>query len=497
MKRFRKAFVVMLSTILIFSFVMTSNASQSTGSSSGQASNGETGIQLTQEKESILNELTRSDTSEGLTSSTHVASEQISLNSPAVHSLKKVSGSTQKAAPSAATSNSLTTASVTSTTYSGTIATAGTAQFVYPIYLQPGELLQAQLTGPASASLDYDLYLYEFNMSTGNLNPTELDYSIYGTYYNSYPTGSSTLTENVGTRNAITTPKAYALKIYAKTGSSSTLPYYLTVDVAASYDAFEPDENAFKAYTFAFAAGGSTLNTRSIHSGIDNDWYKITVPASRNYDKLTIQLDGTSTGYGYKAEVYGVQTGNKLVLLPHTNNNVALNTGTYYVKVSTTNQFSSSHLYSLTIRPVLRAGNITITGFDSSANGPNDYPNYAHAGAHYRVDQYSNFTVKGVVRTTDNFPVVNELVHMTWLNPNWNSSSGNRIRSASGYTDQNGNFSITVTLPASTGSIAEPMPIYFMHYFDYTDVLVQVSGTSVLDTDNVYHFAYSLYNGGS
>lgn len=460
----------MLSMMLLFSFVTITNAGQDN-----------------------INELTRSDSPDGLVTSIHATTEQINFKESVPSSLQKKTNSllkiTQTATP--------TTASDTSTTYSGTISQAGTAQFLYPINLQPGQLLQARLDGPASVLIDYDLYLYEFNMSTGNLNPTELDYSIYGTYFNNYEQGAATLSENVGTRNAITTPKAYALKVYAKTGSSSTLPFYLTVDITSNYDAYEPDENAFKAYNFAFSTGGSTLNTRSIHSSVDNDWYKITVPQVRNYDALNIKLDSTSAGYGYKAEVYGVDTGNKLVLLPHSNNNVALGTGIYYVKVSTTNQFSTSHLYNLTIKPVLRAGSITITGYNSSANGPNDYPNYNHAGTHYRVDQNSSFTVKGTVRTTDNLPVANALVSMTWTNPNWIASTGYRTRIGTAYTDQNGAYSITVTLPPSTGSISQALPMYFTHYFDYTSVLVEVAGTPVTASDNVYHFAYSLYNGGS
>lgn len=74
-------------------------------------------------------------------------------------------------------------ATATSATYSGTITEEGGTQFLYPIYVQPGELLQAQLDGPFSAQLDYDLYLYEFDMTTGNMNSKSVDVSSYGTLY--------------------------------------------------------------------------------------------------------------------------------------------------------------------------------------------------------------------------------------------------------------------------------------------------------------------------
>jgi hypothetical protein len=165
------------------------------------------------------------------------------------------------------------------------------------------------------------------------------------------------------------------------------------------------------------------------------------------------------------------------------------------VRVYTTNQYSPDHLYALTLKPVLRAGKIVINGYDSK-NGPNDYPSYSY-GRHYRVNGNTSLTVKGVVTTTDNYPVANAPVNVTWLNQNWTESSGNRTRTGTGYTDQNGAFSVTLSLPHSTGSIAEYLsgPISFTHYYDLSGVAAQVSGTSFTATDIVYHFAYSIYGG--
>lgn len=105
--------------------------------------------------------------------------------------------------------------------------------------------------------------------------------------------------------------------------------------------------------------------------------------------------------------------------------------------------------------------------------------------------------MKGVVTTTDNYPVANAPVDVTWLNQNWSESSGNRTRTGTAYTDQNGVFSVTVSLPPSTGSIAEYLSgaISFTHYFDLSGVAAQVRGTSNIATDVVYHFAYSIYGG--
>ncbi|MFK4300646.1 MULTISPECIES: hypothetical protein [unclassified Paenibacillus] len=488
MKRFKKAIAVMLSTMLLFAFGLTANASQGTEGVSDQAIKAESDVQLTTVNESVIKQLTRADKPDSITSSVYAMKEDLNFKTPETPSLKKETVPSLKASPAAATASSA--------TYSGTITEEGGTQFLYPIYLQPGELLQAQLDGPFSAQLDYDLYLYEFDMTTGDINPNPIDASTYGTYFNNYEQGAASLPENVGARNAIGSEKAYAIAVHAKKGSSINAPFYLTVDTSSSYDAYEPDESAFHAYNFTFSTGGSSLNSRSIHSGIDNDWYQITIPASRNYDALNVKLDSTSESYGYKAEVYGALSGNQMVLLPQTNHNVTLNTGTYYVRVYTTNQYSADHLYTLTLKPVLRAGKIVINGYDSSKNGPNDYPTYSY-GRHYRVTGTSDFTVKGVVTTTDNYPVANAPVDMTWLNQNWTEGSGNRTRTGTAYTDQNGAFSVTVSLPHSTGSIAEYLSgaISFTHYFDLSGVAAQVRGTSIIDTDIVYHFAYSIYGG--
>lgn len=379
-------------------------------------------------------------------------------------------------------------------TYSGYITQEGSSAYLYPIYVQPGSILQVQLNSPASAALDYDLYLYEFDMTTGNLNPTPIDYSIYGTYLNNDGSGPKTLSEHVGTKNATATPKAYLVEVYGTVGASINDPFYLTVSTSSTYDAYETDENALHAYPFTVATGGSTLVSRSINSEVDQDWYKITVPESRNYDALSIDLDQASVGNGYKAELYGALSNNQMKLFPSTNGRVSLGTGTYYLRVYTTNTYSDTN-YSLHLQPVLRADKLIITGYNSDS-GPNDYPSYAY-GRYYRI-KGTNFTVKGVVATSDNYAVANADVQVFWENDNWSEASGNRYRSGTVRTNSSGEFSITLSIPPSTGSISQFLPgaISFTHYYDLCGVLAKVADRpSANATDIVYHFAYSVYEG--
>lgn len=440
-----------------------------------------------QPEEEVIHNLSRSPEDLALnTSNTRALTRSIQLEDQSqVSSFSIHQASFASAVPS----------TVTTDTYSGVITNEGESSLLYPIYVDPGHALQVQLTPPGSAQLDYDLYLYEFDMATGDLITTPIDYSIYGTYLNAYSDGTKTLTEHVGTKNTTTGAKAYLIEVYAKQGASINDPFYVTVAKSASYDAFETDESAFHAYAITVATGGSSLNSRSINSTVDNDWYALTVPADRNYDAMNFSLDQTSASKGYKVEVYGVLAGNKMKLITSTgSNNIPLGTGTYYIRVYTTGQADDTN-YTLAMRPVLRADKLMNVSYNSGG-GSNDYPTYQY-GRKFRI-QKNWLTVQGVVATSDNYPVANAKVDLLWLNENWTEQSGNRTRTGSAYSDQNGQFTITLQLPPSTGSIAEylPGPISFTHYYDLSGILVQVSDQpSASKTDVMYHFAYSVYGG--
>lgn len=212
MKRLRKAISVMLCTMLLFAIGATANASPSTEGVPDQAIKTESGIQLTTVKEDEIEHLTRSDKPDSVTSSVYVLQDNLNFKAPETTSLKKETVSSLKTSLMAAS------ATASTATYSGTITQEGDTQFLYPIYLQPGELLQARLDGPFSAQLDYDLYLYEFDMTTGNMNSKSVDVSSYGTYINNYEQGAASLPENVGARNTTGANKAYAIATTPKRG---------------------------------------------------------------------------------------------------------------------------------------------------------------------------------------------------------------------------------------------------------------------------------------
>lgn len=205
--------------MLLLSFGMTANASASPEVKTDQAIQIVSNVQLTTDKGSVIEQLTRADKPASITNSVYTITENINLATPQKSVLKKkVTPSLKASTKSVSAKAAATVATASTATYSGTITEEGGTQFLYPIYLQPGELLQAQLDGPSSAQLDYDLYLYEFDMATGDINSNPINVSNYGTYVNNYEQGAASLPENVGTRNSIGAEKAYALAVHAKKG---------------------------------------------------------------------------------------------------------------------------------------------------------------------------------------------------------------------------------------------------------------------------------------
>lgn len=440
--------------------------------------------EILQPSEEMITELVQSE-SEMDTTKLKQHQTDLSATLKSITTKSKSSAHEMNASP-----QSISTSAETST-YIGYIQQEGTSAFLYPFYVNPGDILQVQLDSPALAQLDYDLYLYEFDMSTGDLNPNPIDYSIYGTHLNNYADGSRTLSENVGTKNTTSAPKAYLMEVYGAVGASINEPFYLTVSTSSTYDPFETDENAFRAYPFTVALGGSSIVSRSINSEVDQDWYAITVPASRNYDAFQISLDQASVAAGYKAELYGALSGNRMTRISSDTGKAAVGTGTYYLRVYTTNSYSDTN-YTLHVQPILRADRIVITGYNSNG-GPNDYPSYAY-GRFYRITGNS-FTVNGVVATSDNYAVANAEVEVIWENSYWTEGSGNRYRSGTVTTNSRGEFSITLSLPSPTASLSQFLPgaINFTHYFDLCGVLARVTDRPSVNTiDRVYHFAYSI-----
>ncbi|HEX9063355.1 MAG TPA: carboxypeptidase-like regulatory domain-containing protein, partial [Clostridia bacterium] len=116
-------------------------------------------------------------------------------------------------------------------------------------------------------------------------------------------------------------------------------------------------------------------------------------------------------------------------------------------------------------------------------------------GTHYRI-QGKWFMIKGVVTSSGNYPVANTNVVATLKDPYWPDESGHSEITGTGTTNENGEFSIRLNLPPSTGSIVEYIygPKNFIHYYDLCQLSVSVDGNPYISTtDKIYYLANSVY----
>lgn len=109
-----------------------------------------------------------------------------------------------------------------------------------------------------------------------------------GSDYYTYINGTAgTLPEALGYITSGDTA-TYYLYVLASEGGSVSESFTLDYSVSTACDSYEIDESVRQALAFTYGAGGAYIESRNLSSPIDNDWYVITVPSSRIYDKLKI-----------------------------------------------------------------------------------------------------------------------------------------------------------------------------------------------------------------
>lgn len=383
------------------------------------------------------------------------------------------------------------------TVVAGTVSdylTATGEALLYQISLPANVYLQAQLTTPANSSLDYDLYLLDAE-----------GYILTGSDYYTYINGTSgTLPEAFGYITSGDTA-TYYLYVYSSAGGSVTESFTLDYSVSAACDNWEIDERASEALAFTFGTDGAYIDSRNLSSPIDNDWYVITIPSSRIYNKLNISAI-TESANTCSVEVYqNVSSSGYQMKKIGNGNNVSVSTGTYYVRVSNAkamDEYDDLDIqnYKLTITPVLSADSITITDL-SGSEGKNKVVTYPGYGTYFRTQGSSTLTIYGVATATDPttnkiYPVENTLINGLYYSPAWenNNTAANATRKGSDYTDAQGEFVITISLPPAIGTYMYDVGTSY-HYFDICGVSASVAdNSSVVDSEVIFHLAYTMYH---
>lgn len=383
-----------------------------------------------------------------------------------------------------------------STVVAGTVSDYLEAEgdaLIYNINLVEGIYFQAQLTPPANANLDYDLYLLDANGEV----------LVGSDYYTLMNGADGTLQESIGFFPE-GEEATYYIYVLASKGGSINQPFTLDYSLSIAYDRLEPNESVREAKAFTFDSNGATIDYCTLSSPIDNDWYEITIPENRIYNRLNISA-ATASSNTCSVEVYQniASEGYKMQKVGN-GGSVAVSTGTYYVRVSNAKSMDEYNdldiqNYTLTITPILSATNITITSLSGTEGSK--YVTYSGYGNHFRTST-GTVTVSGYAtikdpETNTTYYATNTPVTVMYYNPYWeeNNTPDYAYVYAHGTTDSTGKYTIRVSLPNPTSSCSADTGVSY-HYFDVCAIYALASdNTSVNTYEVIFHYSYSIYHG--
>lgn len=334
------------------------------------------------------------------------------------------------------------------------------AQGWYYVYVPANGKVTAFLQTVSNTSIDYDLYLYKYNPLDGAL--TLQAQSFYAPAH--YEQVSTTATAG----------DYYFIMVHAYQGADPVNPYTLAVLYASTPDSDEPDDNPWQAKSIS-----TGINvTRTLDSAFDEDWRVLTV-AQQNTFSFSLNTAATGT---YQMQLFSANpnAAPAATVSKNTQSNYVLPAGTWYVRVLSLTTVTPGTPYTLRIGASASA--ISLSSVDTNG-GNGGYLNYGYGDA-WRV--YRTATVNG--RLVDQYGngVPNAPVNVIVYTP----STYQAQSQASGVSQVNGYFSVSVSLPAAAGRLTYDNWVS-MHYFDRASFSVQadIAGASY----PLYHFAYSIY----
>ena len=368
----------------------------------------------------------------------------------------------------------------------------------YPLQLNPGIYLQAQMIQPSNANLDYDLYILDAD-----------GYILKASTNNTYLNGTDgTLVESAGIITTGSGQSVYYLAVVSANGGSANEPFTIQYAVSNVYDTLEPSENPGESLPFTFSSNGATLSISSLSSPIDNDWYYIDVPANAIYDKLKLEIE-TDSSNDARVEVYtnNSSTGYTMnkVFTTTSSGFVSVSTGRYFVRICNNNSMvdyddTDIQNYTFSVIPRLIATGIIVNEYDGN-EGINHYVSYpGYSRQFFRTTNW--IKVSGYVTATDPdtqvvYGVADHDVTAMYYNPYWdaNNTPSWATKTEEGVSDSNGHFAITISnLPTPMGACTYNTGLT-TQYFDICGISAYLSEQpTIINADQFVHYKYSLYN---
>lgn len=386
-------------------------------------------------------------------------------------------------------------------TVSGSLTAAGTYD-LYSIELSAEDYLQAKLTLPNVASIDYDLVLYdsEFNMITK---------SDYYTFQNQ----TGTLEESIGYKAAADETVYFGIFSVGGDGDSNTAVYTVDFSITTNFsDDSEPDEHAREATALTVNTSGTSVS-RKLNSPLDNDWYVFTVLDTPSYDKIRLKLTSSSATNGCNVEIYYNLLSDDTYAMQFLGSlgsgkegEIGLPAGTYYLRVVSTNNFLNFNsgdipTYTLSVSSVPRVDAIEISNF-AGYNGVHTavYPE----GNLFRMDQnpnwYNYVTILGMAYTIDQFGnkhgAPNVRINAMVIDEQWADDGRDDLAYVYGstVTDSRGTFTMTVWLNEARGGKMYDTGDSW-HYYDLMRARITTTSSSATHERKFYYLQKSIWHG--
>ncbi|MCL2250193.1 MAG: hypothetical protein FWC13_13125 [Oscillospiraceae bacterium] len=216
----------------------------------------------------------------------------------------------------------------------------GWAYLIFDVF--PGEVLHVRLDTPNAANIDYDLFLYRM---VGDFFQA-VDSSMLWTRING---AYGTLSETVGWVNTTGTIQSMAIIVESAVGFSTTLPFILHVAANTGFEQFEADALTRPRI---LPLGENVTRTGIMDTRADSDWFRIVVPANRNFDSINVALDAASVSTGHVVELYRI-VNNGAQRVPIVDGEAAVTTGNHYIRVHNNAALLTGVQYQLTVSTVL------------------------------------------------------------------------------------------------------------------------------------------------
>ena len=367
------------------------------------------------------------------------------------------------------------------------------AQHIYDFGTLPaGVYIQMQLTQPADASIDYDLYLLKS------------DYTIVAASecYTYLGTNTETLQETIGYVTNATT--GYYVLVNSSAGGSSTSPYKLEYSLInyENTDSYEPTELPNVGRTLTITNGQASASDATLSSAIDSDWYvlDLTNAGGTGTTQLTVTSASTNTP---KMEIY--------TSVLNINQAIAMNKVAQGTTVSVPNQLYYIRVINANAPAVFSVG--AIGTYTLSANVQQQEPQIqvsevTVATMYYNNDIYAAEVDYGAYKgwrigapTAQPNVVVYGSAYQTNANGQKIAAPGVQVQvifrnldvnnTVTVYvtTDERGAYEARFTVPQGSG-LNEFISSYYKHKYDRCRVESSVG--NVRATHNVIHFVKQI-----